>query len=185
VELLNSNLTPGRRCLPPAGWVSLVPRLPRWFGHASHPERAEAGPALMKTIESVQRAAQREIVYQTDQRNYGVEDRWEVPGVTTAIRVGDCEDFAFAKIHRLILKKVPPGALRLAICRAPVGTRQEAHAVLAIDTDLSTKIMDCRYPLPLSDDRLENMGIYDCRRLPYKWLAWSIPGEWFWWQRIC
>ncbi len=107
-----------------------------------------------------------------------------MPGVTTKISVGDCEDFAFFKAANLIRHGVPSSCLRLALCWAPVGTRREAHAVLAIETETVTKIMDNRYPLPLSDDRLENTGIYDVARLPYEWIAWSVPGQWFWWEKI-
>ena len=178
------HLVPGRRCMPPAGWVTLIGKLPRWKGSDAGPARVGLTVELIELINATQREVQRRLIYRTDRRAYGVEDRWEVPGVTTKISVGDCEDFAFFKAANLIRHGVPSSCLRLALCWAPVGTRREAHAVLAIETETVTKIMDNRYPLPLSDDRLENTGIYDVARLPYEWIAWSVPGQWFWWEKI-
>ena len=146
-----THLIPGRRCLPPAGWITLVGKLPRWRGSDVGPARVELTEDLMKLIEATQREVQRRLIYRTDRRAYGVEDRWEVPGVTTKIRVGDCEDFAFYKAACLIRHGVSSSCLRLALCWAPIGSRREAHAVLAIETETVTKIMDNRYPLPLSE----------------------------------
>lgn len=180
------HLIPVGRCAPPVGWVRLVPRLPRWKGSADGPARLQLTDEVLSLIDKTQRKVQRELTYSTDSRTYGVADRWEVPDVTIKIKIGDCEDFAFYKAAELIRAGIPSSCLHLLICWIPKTSRnkREAHAVLAVATDAGTKIMDNRYPLPLSDNKLENIGVYDARRLSYEWLAWSIPGEWFWWERV-
>ncbi len=176
------------RCPPPLGWTRLVPRLPRWVDKSVVAKRVKLDSTLVDLMDIVQRSLQRQLTYRTDFQQYGVEDRWEVPGVTSQLSVGDCEDFAFAKAYQLIGAGVDRGCLRLALCYVPVqditGEKEEAHAVLAVDTNKYTVILDNRYPLPLSDDPVENVGIYACRRLPYRWTAWSVPGQWFWWEKI-
>lgn len=176
------------RCLPPLGWLRLVPRLPRWVDQDVTAKRVKLDTTLLDLLETVQRSVQRRLTYRTDFQQHGVEDRWEVPGLTTEFSIGDCEDFAFAKAYKLVRAGIDRGCLRLALCYAPVqtisGEREVAHAVLVVDTNKYTVILDNRYPLPLSDDPVENVGIYACRRLPYRWTAWSVPGQWFWWERI-
>jgi len=183
-----ANLQRLGRCLPPLGWLRLVPRLPRWIDQAVWAKRVKLEPTLLDRLETVQRRVQRRLSYRTDFQQHGVEDRWEVPGLTSEFGVGDCEDFAFAKAYQLIKAGVSSGCLRLALCYVPVetisGERWVAHAVLAVDTSKYTVILDNRYPLPLSAARAENVGIYACRRLPYRWTAWSVPGQWFWWESI-
>lgn len=176
------------RCPPPLGWMRLVPRLPRWVDRKVTACRVPLGISLKRRMDTVQREVQSKLQYRTDFQQHGEEDRWEVPGLTSESGIGDCEDYAAAKAYQLVNRGVPRGCLRLALCYAPtktVGGKQwVAHAVLAVDTSKYTVILDNRYPLPLSDDPVENVGIYACRRLPYRWTAWSVPGQWFWWERI-
>lgn len=58
---------------------------------------------------------------------------------------GDCEDFAIGKRAELLTFGWPPEALRLAICRTETG---EGHAVLTVDTDRGTFVLDNRFPRP-------------------------------------
>ena len=188
LESVLPHLCPVGRCTPPVGWMRLVPRLPRWVDQKVAPCRVPLSVSLARRMDTVQREVQSKLKYRTDFQQHGVEDRWEVPGLTSKSGVGDCEDFAFDKAYQLIQRGVDRGCLRLALCYAPVqtisGEREEAHAVLAVNTNKGTMILDNRYPLPLSDDRMENVGVYACRRLPYRWVAWSVPGQWFWWESI-
>ncbi len=49
------NLEPVRRCPPAAGWVSLVPLVPRWTGPELTPLRVTATPEVLEKIDMVQR----------------------------------------------------------------------------------------------------------------------------------
>lgn len=73
-------------------------------------------------------------------------DIWREPGTE-----GDCEDYAIAKMAKLIAAGWPRGALRLAICQfLKLGrymkevSRWVTHAVLHVDTDHGTWAMDNR-----------------------------------------
>jgi predicted transglutaminase-like cysteine proteinase len=61
-------------------------------------------------------------------------DLWQ-----TGNRSGDCEDYALAKQQRLRAAGLPAGAIRLATARLPNG---ELHAVLTVDTDRGTLVLD-------------------------------------------
>jgi len=81
-------------------------------------------------------------------------DRWRVvrePGP------GDCEDYALTWRQELIAAGLPRGALDIAV----VMTEQdEVHAVLVIQTDQGSLVLDNRHDRPLA-----------WSRLPYAWLA--------------
>lgn len=70
---------------------------------------------------------------------------------------GDCEDFALAYRRELLRLGVPRGALRLVVAETERGER---HAVLAVETDGGTQILDVRQTRPVS-----------WRALGYTWLG--------------
>ncbi len=82
------------------------------------------------------------ITYRSD-----TKDIWREPGTE-----GDCEDYAIAKMAKLMKHGWPRGALRLAICKfyrygQPLSDpgRWVIHAVLHVDTDHGTWAMDNRH----------------------------------------
>lgn len=78
--------------------------------------------------------------YRTDLDAYGREEFWAV-----ANGQGDCEDFALAKRRELLGRGWAPESVRLATCETPDG---EGHAVLTVDTEDGTYVLDNRYPTP-------------------------------------
>lgn len=113
-------------------------------------------------MSTVHASVNSQIRYKRD--NY--RDRWEVPaglpesllkevGTTTTneppviIPEGDCEDYALTKLIRLYRMGWALGALRPLLLWLPT---KEFHAVLSIETDHGTWVLDNtqRYPKPIS-----------------------------------
>lgn len=91
-------------------------------------------------LDEVNYAVNRAISYRSDREVYGRSDFWTVarPG-----EAGDCEDFALAKLERLLARGFPREAMRLAVVYRPRdGIR---HAVLTVDTDRGTYVLDSSY----------------------------------------
>ncbi len=89
------------------------------------------------------------INYRADVKLYRKVDFWTED---QGIGEGDCEDYALTKRKLLIEDGLPSDDLRLATCWTEDG---EYHAVLTVETDKETLVLDNRFPHP------------------YKW---SIPG---------
>ena len=90
-----------------------------------------------------------------------VEDDW-VP----AVAAGDCDSYATAKFERLVQMGWPTQFLRLATCYVETG---EYHAVLLVDWDGQTWVLDNRHPLPMEYDLL-----------PYRWHLLQVAGTQNW-----
>lgn len=90
-----------------------------------------------------------------------VGDDW-IPAVTA----GDCDSYATAKFERLIAMGWPVQFLRLATCYVESG---EYHAVLLVDWDGQTWVLDNRHPLPM-----------EYNILPYKWDKLQVAGTQTW-----
>jgi predicted transglutaminase-like cysteine proteinase len=73
----------------------------------------------------------------TDAQIYGRIDVWTLP----TRGVGDCEDFALLKRHKLIERGWPSSALLITVVR---DQRGEGHAVLSAVFDKGTYILDNR-----------------------------------------
>jgi predicted transglutaminase-like cysteine proteinase len=89
---------------------------------------------------------------------------------------GDCEDFAIAKLRRLMADGWPISALRLATCfveRTAGPKPSRYHAVLLADLDNTTYVLDNRHPYPMEYDMLE-----------YEWHKLQVAGtrQWEWAQ---
>lgn len=95
--------------------------------------------------------------YTSDVEQYKARDYWE-----PANGRGDCEDYALAKCRKLFEKGWPREVLRIALCFNEQGT---AHAVLTVDTDRGTYVLDNinHYVLNFTD-------------VPYRWLEREVPG---------
>ena len=92
-----------------------------------------------RELVAVNLAVNAETAYRSDPELYGRPEFW-----TEAAGAGDCEDYALAKRQRLRALGWPEESLRLAVCTY----KGAGHAVLTVDTDAGTWVLDNRYPDP-------------------------------------
>ena len=104
---------------------------------------------LMSQLEQVNSEINSGTAYRTDMDLYGRSEFWE-----TAHGEGDCEDYAIAKRKRLRALGWPSSALRLATCKDETGG---GHAVLTVDTDRGTLVLDNRFP---NIERWEDLTVH-------------------------
>ncbi|TPW31237.1 transglutaminase-like cysteine peptidase [Pararhizobium mangrovi] len=83
----------------------------------------------------VNHAVNTEIMPETDEAAYGMEEYWTYPDHG----VGDCEDYALLKRKRLKAEGFPASVLLLTVVRRPNG---EGHAVLTVHTDRGDFVLD-------------------------------------------
>lgn len=74
------------------------------------------------------------VIPMTDQENYGVAERWEIP-----TKIGDCEDYVLAKMVSLSNVGIPLGAMRVTVV---YDANDGGHAVLTLVTDRGDFILD-------------------------------------------
>ncbi len=149
----------------PVGAAVAAP--PRWLDFlARRPDLACALPATVAMtaarflrLSQVQTGVNTRVKYRRD-----IGDKWEV-----ADTEGDCEDFALAKMVRLLGYGWPRGTLRMTLCYVVLPDRLQAHAVLQIETDHGTWVLDNRMKYPRV-----------WTRLPYRWLWRERPGGETW-----
>lgn len=106
---------------------------------------------MLKQLQEVNREINNKVRYTTDLEQYKSIELWRVAGMK-----GDCEDYALAKRERLLELGWPIERLKLAICYTETN---EGHAVLMVDTDNGTYVLDNRYP-----------SVKPWKSLPYKWV---------------
>ncbi len=92
-------------------------------------------------IEAVNRMVNR-APYLDDAVNYGLRDYWATPGELFT-RGGDCEDYAFAKFKALRHLGFANRDLRLVVVHDIA--RGMPHAVLAVDLEAETLILDSQF----------------------------------------
>jgi predicted transglutaminase-like cysteine proteinase len=108
--------------------------------------------------------------YQADATRYGRPEFW-----TALEGSGDCEDFAIAKLRRLVAKGWPINRLRLACCFDETGAY---HAVLIVATDeVGDMMLDNRQPYPVSVGDFQRLG-YKPDRIQaeggsQRWVEWK------------
>lgn len=103
--------------------------------------------ALLKRIN---REVNSNIKYKTDIEQFGVVDKWVIPE-----KYGDCDDYVLLKRLKLMQAGWNPFDLKVTICMTELN---EGHAVLSIDTDKGTYILDNRYPELKTFKQLANIG---------------------------
>ncbi|MFO1046541.1 MAG: transglutaminase-like cysteine peptidase [Geminicoccaceae bacterium] len=141
------DLQTGRAVPGPAGWLNWCMADPSRCGEAHRTETLPATGALVALLEEVQ-----------GEVNAAIAPRPERPGVDlwrADATAGDCEDYALAKRARLRAAGLPAGAVRLATAALPSG---ELHAVLTVETDRGTLVLDNLRP-----------GVVPMRALDYAW----------------
>lgn len=103
-----------------------------------------------RELVAVNEAVNADTAYRSDADLYDRSEFWEI-----AAGEGDCEDYALAKRQRLRALGWPEESLRIAVCTY----KGQGHAVLTVDTDAGTWVLDNRYPTP------QAWGV-----LPYAWI---------------
>ncbi len=89
---------------------------------------------MWKLLQDVNYSVNKEIKYLGDMEHYGKREHWCFP----ADGLGDCEDYAIAKRARLEDAGIKG---YFAFCKTELGGY---HAVLLIDTDRGTYVLDNR-----------------------------------------
>lgn len=103
--------------------------------------------ALLKRIN---REVNLNIKYKTDIDQFGVVDKWVIPE-----KHGDCDDYVLLKRLKLMQLGWNAFDLKVTICKTELG---DGHAVLSIDTDKGTYILDNRYPDLKTFKQLTSIG---------------------------
>lgn len=111
----------------------------------------------------VNHAVNNDIRYRTDIDLYRKVEFWTV---VHGIGEGDCEDYALTKRARLIEAGLPHEDLRLATCWTE---EDEYHAVLTVETNETTMVLDNRFPYP-----------YKWSVPAYRWHKRQKPGRLKW-----
>jgi len=103
--------------------------------------------------------------YKTNMELYNKVDFWTF--ITE--RGGDCADYVLEKRRRLAALGIDIHELRICVCYDEL---KEAHAVLTIDTDRGTYVLDNRQTSIMTWDQLTQLG--------YSWLERQSPIGDFW-----
>ncbi len=131
----------GESSADPSGWDSFQERYP----DSEIVTNTDPGSAVTLTesklaqLQQVNQSVNDSHTYEHDED----DDTWNImePGDT-----GDCEDFALTKMQELIDKGWDPADLHLTGCEVNYSDGStEGHAVLTIDTDQGTYVLDNRY----------------------------------------
>jgi len=138
----------GLRTMAPAGWSSYCASDPDACAPVSTDRWRP--DAAMKRLNAVQTSVNARVSAASDLDNYAVPELWILPD-----RSGDCEDYALAKRKALLDAGWPPEDVRLAVATTEQGER---HAVLTVDTDGGTYVLDNRHPF-----------VEPWQALPYRW----------------
>jgi predicted transglutaminase-like cysteine proteinase len=88
-------------------------------------------------------AAINKMPYRSDAARYQRDEFWK----EIDAKGGDCEDFALAKRAALLAQGVDPDTLHLALCWTE---RDEFHAVLVVDTEQGSYVLDNRHEQPMA-----------------------------------
>lgn len=142
---------------PPSQYAEFCGRMPGECALSGDPS-IRLDSETVATLARVNREVNAEIVSIADAGCSGAEELWSRP----LDGFGDCEDFALEKRARLRDAGLPTAAMTMAIVHHR--TRFFAHAVLLIETDGGTFVLD-----NLSDDIAcwrEAPYVYDRRERP-------------------
>ena len=104
-------------------------------------------------VEAVNRWVNRNIAFGEDRDVYGRADYWAPAAETLRRRIGDCEDFAIAKMELLSALGISRDKMRLVVARDLV--RNADHAVLVVTMEQGTVMLD-NMTDQLLDARLPN-----------------------------
>lgn len=120
--------------------------------------------AQYNQLSKVNKDVNNRLMFQTDEKQYGVADKWVLPE-----RYGDCDDYVLEKRDILIKAGWNPLDLKIAICYTETN---EGHAVLMVDTDRGTLVLDNRYGTLKTHTELKRIGYKFVKRQQGKrWVA--------------
>ena len=125
------SLATGDPIAGPAGWLNWCMGDRGRCAPADGPQPVRATAVLLDLLESVQARVNGALTPRAEPPG---QDLWQLGAAS-----GDCEDYALAKQAALRAAGLPAGAARLATARLPHG---ELHAVLAVETDRGTLVLD-------------------------------------------
>lgn len=127
---------------------------------------AELSSAEWREVSRINRRVNRQVRADSDERQFGRKDYWNVPRFRSGRMEGDCEDYVLRKREELIAAGVPEGALSIAIAKT---RRAEVHAVLLIATPAGEFVLDNR-----------SSWISRWYDVNYQWERRQIPGSKTW-----
>lgn len=107
------------------------------------PVRVPMTHALRERLDRVNLTVNVNYRYRYDAENYGVQDRWTLPGAASGW-TGDCEDWALYK-RQMLKDVVPAGAMRIAYLGHKDPKETSHHAVLVVTSDDGDYILDIRH----------------------------------------
>jgi predicted transglutaminase-like cysteine proteinase len=116
----------------------------------------------MDLLRKVNKQVNEAITYLSDIENYGVENHaiaeppLRKPKGMPMGKYGDCEDFALTKEKRLRESGWPPHQMRTVTVRVP--NRPTLHAVLLVETDKGTLVLDSYDNMIIPQQKLERRG---------------------------
>jgi predicted transglutaminase-like cysteine proteinase len=135
---------------------------------------AEARPLSLqdglRTLKAINSSVNRSIRYESDIKQFGIEDYWTLPLASGGRGAGDCKDYVLEKRRALIDAGVPLSDLSIAIVRTQLG---EDHAVLLVATDEGELVLDSR-----------NSEVQPWTEVRYSWLERQAPGHQFAWVSL-
>lgn len=109
------------------------------------------GQDRMTQLRAINQYLNHAVPYVTDQVAYGVSDYWATP-LELLRRGGDCEDFAIAKFESLLELGFTNDQMRIVVLVDTL--RNLPHAVLAVELNGDSYILDIMTDAVLSHDRL-------------------------------
>lgn len=115
------------------------------------------------TLEAINHQVNENVNYVSDMKQYHSIDKWED---ATETKMGDCEDYAIAKIRLLLKEGWPKADLRIAIVGVdnPLGDHSVACAK---DVDGQWWVLDNRNPFVMLP---ADVG--------YTWVRWGMGQTW-------
>ena len=102
-------------------------------------------------LREINRFANRIVPYRLDDANFGARDYWASP-LEFLRRAGDCEDFSIFKFASLLELGFSDDQMRIVVVWDTL--RRLPHAVLAVDLDGQTYILDSQSDIVLPHDRI-------------------------------
>ena len=140
-------------------------------GGALKLDRVRFDETLWRLIYAVNSDVNWRISPETDERQYGVAERWMMPlSGPDAHHRGDCEDYVLEKRSQLLAAGLPANALSIVIAISPAVGR---HAVLVVRTTRGDYVLDNLHEAPLAIDQL-----------PYAWLTLQSGEDLLSWRAI-
>jgi len=130
------SLTTGEEAPAIAAWADFCAREPAECAvDQTETATIHLHPETIELIEAVNAYVNRTISPLTDERHWGLVDKWDFPTDGS----GDCEDFQLLKRRLLVEAGLPRRALRITVVMNRFG---EGHAVLMVRTDRGDLILD-------------------------------------------